>query len=337
MPSHPSIRRAGCKINLYLRVGDTLPNGYHELDTLFVPLPEPHDVLYISKSPACEIGETDDAEQKQSGIQVEFSVPGIDPARNTLTKAYAWYAALTGFTPHLHVRVEKNVPHGAGLGGGSADAAVLILYLQEEAAKAGHTLLSQRELLEKSAAVGADVPFFLLGTAATATGVGEKLVPVPNPCVGCYLVLVCPDIAVSTAWAFAALDTLRGIRNNNCATEGTEKNASPSSPADLLRFSGNKEQKIEKNSAYGLTSAARQATYDFAYGGWPGNDFEDLVFTHWPLLARLYARLCSTGAELTRMSGTGSSMFALFRDESKAKETAKALASDGHKVYMQML
>lgn len=322
MPSFASpaaVLRAGCKINLYLRVGNKLPNGYHELETLFVPLPEPHDTLEVFRRGGDAVGEA----QGRQGMRVEFSVPGIDPERNTLTKAYAWYAARTGFAPSLVVRVRKGIPHGAGLGGGSADAAALLRYLQEEAAKAGHAPLAREELLEGSAAVGADVPFFLLEEAAKATGVGEKLVPVPNPCAGLFLVLACPEVSVSTAWAFAALDEQR------CG-------AASAGPACGALPDGGKG-KFEKVHAHGLTSAGHQATYDFACEPLPGNDFEDLVFARLPELARLHARLCGSGAELTRMSGTGSSIFALFREESVAGAAAKALASDGMTVYMQAL
>lgn len=333
MLPHSTILRAGCKINLYLRVSEKLPNGYHELDTLFLPLSEPHDTIEVIQE---NVGQdkndgTDEAAgaERKQGVRVKFSVPGIDPERNTLTKAYAWYASLTGFAPALTVRVEKNIPHGAGLGGGSSDAAALLRYLQDEAAKAGYTPLGQAELLEGSASVGADVPFFLLGTAAQATGIGEKLIPVANPFIGYFLVLVCPDVAVSTAWAFAALDELRNGANSGGPTDG-ENSRDPAPFKD-------KTQKMEKSQASGLTSTGHQATYVFARERLPGNDFEDLVFTHLPVLARLYARLCGTAAEAVRMSGTGSSIFALFRNGNDAKGTAKALASDGYRVYMQSL
>ncbi len=323
LASPVAVLRVGCKINLYLRVGDRLPNGYHELETLFVPLSEPHDTLEVFRG-----GDAADTPQHKTGdrqgMRVEFSVPGIDPKRNTLTKAYAWYAAKTGFAPALAVRVKKGIPHGAGLGGGSADAAALLRYLQQEAVKAGHAPLAREELLEGSAAVGADVPFFLLDRAAKATGVGEKLVPVPNPCAGHFLVLVCPEASVSTAWAFAALDELRS---------GTESAGS----ADSGPPSDEGKGKFEKVRAHGLTSAGHHATYDFACAPPPGNDFEEIVFARLPELFRLRARLCEAGAELARMSGTGSSIFALFREESTAGVTAKALASDGWTVYMQKL
>lgn len=320
-----AVLRAGCKINLYLRVGDRLPNGYHELETLFIPLAEPHDTLEVFRGDNGTAGASHGEAQGRQAIRVEFSMPGIDPERNTLTKAFAWYAAKTGFAPALAVRVKKGIPHGAGLGGGSADAAALLRYLQEEAPKAGHAPLAREELLESSAAVGADVPFFLLNGAAKATGVGEKLVPVPNPCAGYFLVLVCPAVPVSTAWAFAALDEHRYGAENAKAADGS-----------FPRPDGGKG-KIEKIDVHGLTSTGHQATYDFACALPPGNDFEDLVFARLPELARLRARLCEAGAELARMSGTGSSIFALFREESTAKAAAKALASNDWTVYMQAL
>ncbi|MDR2488335.1 MAG: 4-(cytidine 5'-diphospho)-2-C-methyl-D-erythritol kinase [Desulfovibrio sp.] len=313
---------APCKINLYLRVGKKLPNGYHELDTLFVPLKEPYDIIEIfSENRVLYHGKPVTGQQSHR-IRVDFSVPDIDPERNTLTKAYAWYSASTGFSPSLSIRVRKNIPHGAGLGGGSSDAAALLLYLQREAAKAGHIPLDKAKLIEKSAAVGADVPFFILGTAAKAAGIGEKLIPVPTPYSGYTLVLACPDMAVSTVWAFAALDEAR-------------YNARPENSDNALCCDN--MQKTEKKYPDALTLTDHQATYVSSHEPLPGNDFEEIVLTRRPPLARLHARLCDTGAEVVRMSGTGSSLFALFRNGRDAETIAEALVGDGCKVYMQVL
>ena len=330
MPLRAVRLRAGCKINLYLRVGGKLPNGYHELDTLFLPLSEPGDILEIRREDGGRgsPGDRRGGGSEGRGIAVEFSVGGIDPARNTLTRAYAWFASLTGFAPALRVRVSKNVPHRAGLGGGSADAAALLRWLREQAAGEGYPVPTEAEFVEGAAELGADVPFFLLGTAARASGVGEKLVPVANnPCDGRFIVLVCPDIAVSTAWAFAALDEIR------------EAQASPATGrAPRIAARNGREQKNGKVRADGLTSTGHQDIYSLAQGAaMPGNDFEDLVFTRYPQLGRLYRRLCGTGAEMTRMSGTGSSIFALFGNGEMAEAAAKGLASEGYRVYMQAL
>ncbi len=108
--------RAGCKVNLYLRITGVRPDGYHELDTLFLPLPEPCDLLHVTP-------------RSGQGIAFSCTEPDVDPARNTVTAAYEDFATATGFRPGLAVHLEKGIPHGAGLGGGSADAAALLRHL----------------------------------------------------------------------------------------------------------------------------------------------------------------------------------------------------------------
>ena len=342
MPSEPATLLAGCKINLYLHIGDKLPNGYHTLETIFLPLAEPHDILEIFQDEKASAREEAGLPGKEIAdawlaqrLRVDFSAKDINPERNTLTKAYAWYAAQTGFAPRLTVKVTKNIPHGAGLGGGSSDAAMLLLYLQEEAIKAGYTPLEPHALLEKSAAIGADVPFFLLGTTAQAHGVGEKLLAVPNPYAGSYLVLVCPPVSISTAWAFAALDALREARilDPQNILDLEDDNPASSLPS---AFSYEKEKFEKKNDAR-LTTTEHQATYSFAHGALPGNDFEELVFMHYPQLRLLYKRLCETSAKVVRMSGTGSSFFAVYDSSKNAEKAVKGLARNGYSVYMQSI
>jgi len=125
--------RAGCKINLYLHVGDRLPNGYHTLESLFLPLAEPHDILDIRLSPGTAQGLV--RTSFVTACEREKPISGIDPRHNTLTRAAVWHAEQTGFRPALDILVRKGIPHGAGLGGGSADAAALLLHLQNLAGK----------------------------------------------------------------------------------------------------------------------------------------------------------------------------------------------------------
>lgn len=308
IPHAESTLRNGCKINLYLRVAEKLPNGYHVLDSLLVPIAEPHDQLLIVPL----------ASRRQGVIRASFSsaqgdaLADIDPARNTLTRAYFWYAEQTGFAPPLKIRACKGIPRGAGLGGGSANAAALLAWLQHAAEQAGAAPLEQKKLIKESVAIGADVPFFLGGTTAAIQGVGETLLPARNPFGGFFLLLLCPGLIVSTAWAFAALDAWR---KEHALTE-----AGNSVP-----------------DATGLTSARPQATTALAYARENGNDFEHVVFQRFPELTALYGRLLATGAERVRMSGTGSSLFALYREEKNAISALKALANSGLNVYMQRL
>ena len=112
--------RIGCKVNLTLRITGVRPNGWHELDTVFLPLAEPSDTLRLALRPG-------------GGLALHCAEAGIDPENNTLTKAYRLFAEASGFRPGVDAVLEKGIPHGAGLGGGSADAAALLGWLNARA------------------------------------------------------------------------------------------------------------------------------------------------------------------------------------------------------------
>jgi 4-diphosphocytidyl-2-C-methyl-D-erythritol kinase len=189
MPS--TILRANCKVNLSLRITGVLPNGYHTLDSVFLPLPEPHDLLHITPG-------------AQPGLTLTCSSPTLDPRDNTLTRAYGLYAEAASFSPPLALTLEKGIPSGAGLGGGSSDAAALLLYLNAGAPQA----LDAETLNAVAVRVGADVPFFLQTHPCRVRGTGEMLEPCQPGLTGLWLVLVCPDVKISTSWAYAAWDDL---------------------------------------------------------------------------------------------------------------------------------
>lgn len=301
MTEYPVVLHAGCKINLYLHVGPRLKNGYHNLETLFLPLEDPYDVLEVRTAPGTVHGKT-----RVTFIAASHhaaNAPEIDPDENTLTRAAAWHQELTGYCPSLDILVRKNIPHGAGLGGGSADAAALLLWLREQAQLQGLAVPPRERFIREAAVIGADVPFFLLGEPALATGVGERLVPTANPHAGRFLLLLCPGIAVSTAWAFGALDAERAKKNADC----------------------------------GLTSGTSQAKSTLARTPGKGNDFESIVFTAYPELGRLHKALLQSGALEAQMSGTGSSLFAIYEEKKMVESTAKALARDGLNVYTSCL
>ncbi|MDR2745712.1 MAG: 4-(cytidine 5'-diphospho)-2-C-methyl-D-erythritol kinase, partial [Desulfovibrio sp.] len=130
---------------------------------------------------------------------------------NTLSKTYRWFENRTGFAPPLSLKVYKGIPQGAGLGGGSSDAALFLSFLCELARRFDR-LSDDANFLRDSAEIGADVPFFLLRAPALVSGMGENLTACSNPCSGSSLLLVCPGVGISTAWAFRALDVKRGER-----------------------------------------------------------------------------------------------------------------------------
>lgn len=279
----PSTVKVGCKVNLGLRITGVRENGYHELDSLFVPLTQPWDELDFVPGTTTE-----------TGLTVECDTKGIDLGRNTLTKAYAAYAARTGFAPALHIRLRKGIPHGAGLGGGSADAAAVLRWCN---AHAPHPL-PQEELAAVALRVGADVPFFLHNVPARVRGIGESITPCPSPWRGWHLVLLCPDVHVSTPWAYAAWDTAHKGKKNTQSLECC------------------------------LTSRRLEAKEESSCATWLFNDFEAVVFNAHPELRKLKENLLQHGARSAVMSGSGASVAGLFRECEKATQAAKVLSKE---------
>ena len=267
------IVRTGGKINLYLFITGRRENGYHELDTLFVRLSEPQDTLVFRPA------------ERESGIRVTCSTPGIDLEKNTLTKSYELYARTTGFAPAVDVELVKGIPHGAGLGGGSADGAEVLAWLQRQNPEPMDAL----QLNALAAGVGADVPFFLARGACFAEGIGDILTPAVAGIGDWSCVLVCPQVHVNTAWAYAAWD------------------------AENPSFSLTEKRKADKNN---------RSSYQCFYGM---NDFESAVFAANPVLDELKAQLIQLGADAAGMSGSGSALFGLFHDRERAAQAAEAL------------
>lgn len=178
---------AHCKINLSLRVLGRRPDGYHELDTVFQEL-EFGDRLWVEPAPEFALTTT--------GLPLS----GMGDDENIIVRAYELFAQSTGVAPACGVTLEKRVPVGSGLGGGSADGAAMLKVLNQ----IGGTGLSDDALIELAVQLGADVPFFIRGGVQRGRGVGEVLEPVKldfhHP-----VLLVIPPVQVSTKQAFEGL------------------------------------------------------------------------------------------------------------------------------------
>ena len=271
---------AGCKVNLGLRVTGRRADGYHELDSLFWPLPEPCDILELQP-------------REETGLKVVCTTEGIDPAHNTLTKAYTALAHTTGQAPGLLVRLHKGIPHGAGLGGGSSDAAALLRWLNARLPSP----LPAAELALLALRVGADTPFFLQDKPCIVRGIGEILLPLAAHIPDFWLVLVCPGLHVSTPWAFGELDRLAPHHKAPLQNNLTK----PAGGANGISLSG-----------AGVVARMH-------------NDLERAVFPRYPRLAEIKGQLLRHGAVAAVMSGSGSSMLGLFSDAAVAGEARSAL------------
>lgn len=187
-----------CKINLGLRILDKRPDGFHNLSTVFYPVPL-KESLEIIRS------ETTDR-------QVQFSLSGNaieGPEENNLCiKAYHLlkkdFPALPAIKMHLH----KAIPSGAGLGGGSADGAFTLALLNQKF----QLHLTQQQLIDYALQLGSDCPFFILNQPCIASGRGELMQPVALSLSGYHLVLVNPGIHINTGWAFTELKKYQPVQ-----------------------------------------------------------------------------------------------------------------------------
>lgn len=178
---------APAKINLCLRVLSRRPDGFHELESLMVP-------ISIFDEMEVEI---------HAGGALEFTcdgegVPGDDT--NLVVRAARLFCESCGLVPSLRIRLNKRIPHGAGLGGGSSDAASTLLALNS----LFETKLSRDVLSRMGSDIGSDVPFFIYQSPAWISGRGEKV----SPCGGMHpepLLLLKPGFGVPTPWAYGRL------------------------------------------------------------------------------------------------------------------------------------
>jgi 4-diphosphocytidyl-2-C-methyl-D-erythritol kinase len=187
--------KAPAKLNLYLAVKDRRPDGFHNLESVFLAL-DFGDTLHFELFPG----------QKTTDIVMEGLNFTLPKEKNIIFKALSLFREKTGLCEGLKIRVEKRIPSGGGLGGGSSDAASTLLALN---CLAGFPL-DRGSLLEMAASLGSDVPFFIYETAAARVrGRGECIEPVEAP--RCFFVLVNPGFPSDTAAAFRLLDEYRGV------------------------------------------------------------------------------------------------------------------------------
>lgn len=176
-----------CKINLGLHVVQKRPDGYHDLQTVFYPVPF-RDILEIIPSDSFSFTSTG------------LPIPG-DPAQNLCVKAYALLKQRFPELPPVHIHLHKIIPMGGGLGGGSSNGSFTLLGVKQ----LFNLTLSTEELQALALQLGSDCPFFMLNQPAFATGRGEQLSTIDINLKGYYLVLILPGIHVSTAQAFAGI------------------------------------------------------------------------------------------------------------------------------------
>jgi len=247
------------KINLGLSVIRKRSDGFHDIETLFVPVPQLRDILEIVKSDTLQM------------LQYGISFDG-DPMDNLCIKAYQLLKKDFGIPP-VTICLHKNIPVGAGLGGGSSDAAHTLIVLNQ----LFDLNISQEQLCQYAAALGSDCAFFIYNRPMFATGRGEILTPAEINLNDYSIEVVTPDIFVSTKEAYAGVTPRENQPNGN--------------NMPLLEILSH--------------------SVDFWRGNLV-NDFEKSVFAAHPEIAREKELLYKRGALYASMSGSGSALFGLF-------------------------
>ena len=276
---------APAKINLVLRILDRRPDGYHNLWSL-MQIVQLEDELSISLS------------DTHSTITLRCDDPSLrTDASNLVYRAAATVLEHSGRVVGLDMVLAKRIPMGAGLGGGSSDAAATIIGLNQ--------LLNLGWSMEKMAHVGqvlgSDVPFFFFAPAAIVEGRGEKVAPVRIKGQR-WVVLVNPGFPVETKWAYQQLSVSRtGVRPLS-EVHGALGNVSELLWENVLQLAE--------------------------------NDFETAVFKAYPVLHGIKQKLLAEGAEAALLSGSGATVFGVFRDEISARQAQASFRTDSHlKVY----
>lgn len=249
------------KINLGLNVVSRRTDGYHNLQTVFYPVPI-MDALEIYPM-ADGFPSSVDCDLKVTNISIDG-----DEQRNLVVRAYRMLAEHYTL-PRIHAHLYKGIPTQAGMGGGSSDCAYMIRLLNE----AFSLGLTNKEMIGYAARLGADCPFFILSRPAYAEGIGEQLQPIELNLSGWHIAVVRPDIPVSTAEAFSLI--------------------TPQQPATCCRD---------------IVCLPIETWRDCLT-----NDFEKSVFALHPEIGRIKEQLYDMGAIYAAMSGSGSSVFGLFR------------------------
>ncbi len=274
--------RCPAKVNLFLEILGKRKDGFHELETVFQPVAL-YDRLFFKK--------------RRSGIQISCSDPRVaSDSGNIVFKAVRLLAEKTGCAGGVEIRIEKDIPVGAGLGGGSSNAAAALCAVN----RLWGSGLQERELLALSRALGADVPFFarlvsrrmrgLPGGTCIGRGRGEALTGIKNlPEV--WAVLVYPGFSLSTGEVFGGIKLgLTGERRN-------------------LKM-------MVENIVSGNLRGVASCLY---------NRLEDTVFARKPVVGEIKSELLEAGARGAAMSGSGSAVFGLVPEKEEACSVAEKI------------
>jgi len=269
---------AFAKVNLRLDVLARRADGYHELRTIFQSI-SLHDALYLERT-------------RRPGIELDIvgnsSLAAAATRENLVWRAADALRRALKLSAGVRIRLEKRVPVGRGLGGGSSDAAAALAGLLR---LSGRKIAPER-LLEIAASLGADVPFFLFGGRALGTNRGDEIYPLPDHKKQTLLVVSPREVAVSTR--------------------------------DAYGWVGRTLTKDSQNSRLWSFCALCWSSRE----GRLSNDFEAVVFRRHPRLAHIRRALLQGGAAEAALAGSGSAVFGIFRNPAQARRSARLFPED---------
>lgn len=254
-----------CKINLGLNIVAKRRDGYHDIETVFYPIPLTDALEVVKMDPDFPSDVICDLKITGNSIECNEQDNLVIKAYNLLAKDFE--------LPRIHVHLCKRIPSQAGLGGGSADAAYMIRLLDEHF----HLNMGNAEMERYAAMLGADCAFFITAEPMFGTGKGEILEPADKDTgnlKGYYIAIVKPDIAISTAEAYAQI--------------------TPQHPKECCRDVVRKPISCWKEELK--------------------NDFEIPIFNQYPILADIKQQLYAQGALYAQMSGSGSAIYGIFKE-----------------------
>ncbi len=269
--------QAPAKVNLFLSVLSRRADGYHELSTWMQKL---------------DLADRISLQPTSFGVKIQCLGANLPEDENNLAcKAARIFFKKTRIKAGVAIFLEKKIPIAAGLGGGSSDAAAVLLGLNT-LYEAG---LTRVELMEIGLLLGADVPFFVADySAALATGIGEKLQK-KNALTDCWFVLVNPGFSVSTKWAY---ENLVPVQMSNFA----------------LTIEGNPD----------ILSRSTESDFSGSFF----NDLEKVTISRYPEIEVLKKKLIDAGASASLMSGSGPTVFGIFTDFERADAVKENLEKD---------
>jgi 4-diphosphocytidyl-2-C-methyl-D-erythritol kinase len=284
---------AYAKVNLRLEILGRRADNYHELRTIFQSITL-HDTLTLEtrRQPGIDL--------RITGNPLLAGEPGPD---NLVYRAIRDLSRAIGFRRGVRAILEKRIPVGRGLGGGSSDAAASLIALLRLTGKRMEGAL----LTEIASGLGADVPFFLHGGRALGIGRGDEIYPLPEIARRSVLVVSPRDIAVPTVDAYQWLRSESSQSGSGLRLEPSATLTKRSGPTKLWRFC---------------------ALCWSPQGGALSNDFEAAVFPRFSRLAAIKRELLRQGAAGASLAGSGSAVFGIFQNPAMARRAARAFPND---------